>query len=351
MFFKSSFVALAMVALATVSVSGQDNNNNNQSILDVIKADAQTSQLYKLLNNSAPSIMSLLEGNNTNATYTLFAPTDSAFTPEIIALLPTFTDINDHINYHILNGTHRSADFKDGPNIYDSLLSNSTYLKWSNGSGLPIDINKNATGITLFAGLSNASVVRADVVARNGVIHYIDRILGYPQSPSATAKSVPELSKFQELLNQTGLVSTVDGYNGATIFAPSNEAFNNFNASAYNNDTLTNILKYHFVNAVYYSTNITNLGGPVNVTAANGSNLTIQGSDSKLQVGNTTTDAKVTTPDLLVNNGVIHIIDTVLMPPPNSTNNNTNNKSGAGSLSPFVAMVLTVVVVVSTVLV
>jgi uncharacterized surface protein with fasciclin (FAS1) repeats len=363
MFFKSS-IALAMAALAAVAVNAQGNdtqgngttpapsNNNSQSILDVIKTDNQSTQLLKLLNSSASSVLSTLQGgNNTNATYTFFAPTDTAFTPQVLALLPSISDVTSLINYHIINGTHHSTDFQEGANIYDSILSNSSLLKWSNGSGLPIDIYKNSSAITLFAGWTNASVVKADVVASNGVIHYIDKILNYPQSPSSTVKNVAGLTKFQEALNQTGLLSTVDGYNGATIFAPSDDAFSDFNASAYDNNTLTNIIKYHILNAVYYSTNITNLPGPVNVTAANGSNLTIQESNSKIQVGNTTTNAKVITPDVLTDNGVIHIIDTILFPPANSSNNNTNSHSGAGSLSPFVAMVLTVVVVASTILV
>jgi uncharacterized surface protein with fasciclin (FAS1) repeats len=351
MLFFKSFVALTTVALAAVAVSGQNNNTDgNNTIYDILKSNGQTTQLFKLLNSSSYSnILSMF--NNTNGSYTFFAPTDAAFTPAVLALLPSVNDIPDHVYYHTLNGTHHTSEFHNGPNIYDTLSSNSSLLKWSNGTGLPIDIDKNSTGITLFSGTSNASIVRADVTASNGVVHFIDTILDLPHSPSTTIKNVQNLTKFQQLLNQTGLLNTVDGDNGVTIFAPSDDAFDNFNASGYSNDTLTNILKYHIVNAVYYSTNITSLPGPTNVTAANNSNLTLSSSNSEIQVSNTTDNAKVTTSDILTNNGVVHVVDRVLMPPANSTNNgsSTTNAAPASAQVSFAAMLLTVVAVVSTI--
>jgi len=340
-------LALAFATLSALEVFAQDTSS--QSILQILQTNPNTTQLYAILQKYASSSAGFLDGSN-NDTYTIFAPSNDAFTPQVLALLPTISDVNDIFLYHILNGSYPTSNFQQGPNIVDTLANNNTLLKWSGGAGLPLDVYKNSSGsnLKLFSGFGNATVTTPDIKAKNGIIYLIDSILSYPQSPSATIKSNtsvdPKLEQFYGALYRLDLLNSLDSSNGLTIFAPNDEAFAGIDMLSMSNDSLSSLLKYHIVNNVYYSTNISNISHPVTVSTWNNTALNLTQSDGSADstdsfgLTNGTADAKVVLANVLTNNGVIHVIDKVLYPP-NSTYNatlagNPNSNATANSTSP-----------------
>lgn len=165
-----------------------------------------------------------------------------------------------------------------------------------------------------------------DVNFTGGVIHVIDRFLVLPENVSSTL-TVASLSSLRGALNATDLLDAVDTTPDITIFAPSNQAIQDIGSALANLSTedIANILTYHVVNGtVGYSSGIEN--GTV-LTTLNGQNLTITiGDEGRIFVNS----ARVTIADVLVANGVVHVIDEVLNPS-NATIADPSDEEGEGA--------------------
>ncbi|RUS14589.1 FAS1 domain-containing protein [Endogone sp. FLAS-F59071] len=299
----------------------------SNTIVDVLQASGQNTKLLALLTDSSTyaPIVTLLSGNGT---FTVFAPNDDAFDKA------NLTTGADYTSYHILGSVIPSVALANGSNFADTLLTNTTYDKFGNGQGLPLDVVKDSTGVTVHFGLGSSTVVKADNNATNGVVHIIDTILMPPVAPSATAEAA-NLTGVVDALTTAGLVSAVDGAMGVTIFAPSNGAFQALVASVGNLSsiplsTLQNILKYHVVSGVYYSTNIIALKEPTDVTTLLGPTVHVLFNGTNVLVNNST----VVLADILVDNGVVHVIDSVLMPPTSSSSSATGASSASSTSTP-----------------
>lgn len=136
-----------------------------------------------------------------------------------------------------------------------------------------------------------------------GVIHIIDTVLTIPASDSATAVAAG-LTSLATALTAANLVSTVNGLSDVTIFAPSNAAFAAIGSALGNLSVsqLASILTYHVtVGTVGYSTILTN----TMLKTVNGGSVTITVEDGSVFVNY----AKVIIPNVLVANGVVHVID------------------------------------------
>jgi uncharacterized surface protein with fasciclin (FAS1) repeats len=147
-----------------------------------------------------------------------------------------------------------------------------------------------------------------DLSFTGGVLHIIDTVLTIPESDAATAAAA-NLTALAGALTQANLVSTVDSLHDVTIFAPSNAAFQAIGSAVGTLSTaqLAQILEYHVINGtVGYSSSLTNStlmtvsGGSVTITIENGTVYV--------------NSARVIVPDVLVANGVVHVIDGVLNP-------------------------------------
>lgn len=127
-----------------------------------------------------------------------------------------------------------------------------------------------------------------------------------------TAARTPQLSTLTKLLNDAGLADTLRGAGPFTVFAPSDEAFKAVSAQtmaelAADKELLKSVLTYHVLP-----------GRVMAADAKNGNVKTVQGSNlavSKAGTFVTVEDALVTNADVVATNGVVHIIDKVLMPP------------------------------------
>lgn len=158
------------------------------------------------------------------------------------------------------------------------------------------------------------------------MIHVIDRFLVLPEVVSDTLTTA-NLTSLRGALNATDLLEAVDTTPDVTIFAPSSQAFQDIGSALANLTTeqASNILTYHVVNGtVGYSSGIEN--GTV-LTALNGQNLTITiGEEGRIFVNS----ARVTIADILVANGVVHVIDEVLNPA-NATIADPSDEEGEGA--------------------
>ena len=232
--------------------------------------------------------------------FTVFAPTDTAFaeagidlstfdTPEENA---TLTSILLH---HVVSGE-----------VPSSALSNGMFATTVNGDRVQFGVDAN--GVTV----SNANVTVPDVLASNGIIHVIDKVLMPPVDIPTTAQSTGIHDSLVAAVIQAELLATLQGPGPFTVFAPTDQAFADAGidladfTTPEGKATLSDILLYHVVSADVPAANVTEC---LTADAANGQPLsfTVAG-------GVMVNDANVVLTDVISTNGLIHVIDKVLMP-------------------------------------
>ncbi len=264
--------------------------------------------------------------NDPAADLTVFAPTDAAFnslattlgfsnaTALVNALdQPTLAKI---LQYHVLPAKKSAAALAAGGATQDTIYTfegSSSKLKLDTSSGVKITDNV----------LTVANVTAADVAARNGVIHVIDKVLVPPGIFNIVqlAKLNPTFSVLVEAVVAANLVDTLDGPTPVlTVFAPTNAAF----TAALTELTLTkpellasaglaDILRYHVVAGNIRAANVIALPKPATVTTVEGSTFSI-GADLGI-TDRRGRKANLVATDVIASNGVIHVIDKVILPP------------------------------------
>jgi len=133
-----------------------------------------------------------------------------------------------------------------------------------------------------------------------------------PKTIAQTAAATPSLSTLNKLIADAGLTETLNGTGPYTVFAPSDEAFKavpakTLEALAKDKEQLKAVLTYHVVAGSVTSATMTT--GPAK--SVQGANLGVAKAGSFVTVE----DAVVTQADVVASNGVVHVIDKVLMPP------------------------------------
>tara|TARA_X000001036_G_scaffold287832_1_gene267440 strand:- start:1120 stop:2874 length:1755 start_codon:yes stop_codon:yes gene_type:complete len=237
--------------------------------------------------------------------FTVFAPTDQAFTDAGIDLTTFDTDeenatLVDILTYHVVSGTVVSSDLTDG--MTAAALNQDT-----------LTFSVSATEVKV----NDAVVTTADVATSNGVIHVIDKVLMPPTvlvDIPTTADSTGIHTALVAALAQANLVATLQGTGPFTVFAPTDQAFADagIDLTTFDTDeenaTLVDILTYHVVSGTVMSSDLTD---GMEASALNQDTLTFSVSATEVKVN----DAVVTAADVATSNGVIHVIDKVLMPP------------------------------------
>ena len=238
--------------------------------------------------------------------FTVFAPTDAAFTAAGIDLASFDTDeenatLSDILLYHVYSGSVASADVTDGLTVTMVNGDDATFAVAADGT----------------VSVGGATVTTADVPASNGVIHIIDTVLTPPADLvdiPAVATSTGVHTALVAALAQANLVATLQGTGPFTVFAPTDAAFTDagIDLSTFDTDeenaTLVDILTYHVVSGSVLSTALTD---GLTATALNGDDVTFTVNADGVKVN----DANVVTADVAASNGVVHVIDKVLMPP------------------------------------
>ncbi|KAF4556490.1 Fasciclin domain-containing protein 6 [Elsinoe fawcettii] len=283
---------------------------NAQSLAEVLTSTNATSSLASLV-QSIPGLLDTLSGLQG---ITILAPNNEAlarFTAENGAAAQANPDLIPAVlNYHVLNGTIRAAQILNatGPLFPRTSLSDDDFEDVDGAQYLEAQALNG--GVTFFSGLErNSTVVTADVNFTGGVIHVIDQVLTIPANITATATAAG-LSALAGALIDTQLLEAVNDLDNITVFAPSNQAFLNIGSVLANasRETVSSVLTYHVVNtSVIFSTDLTD---GAQVPTLNGGSLTINQEGDNFFVNG----ALISTPNVLVENGVVHVIDQVLNP-------------------------------------
>lgn len=262
---------------------------DDKDIVDTAVAAGSFTKLAAALTSAG--LIDVLKGPGP---FTVFAPTDAAFAafetanPGVLAGLSKAA-LTEILTYHVVAGAAvASKDLKD-EQVFSTV------------SGSPILID-TSSGVKV----DDAKVTTADVVASNGVIHVIDRIILPPKDDIvATAIAAGTFTKLASALTAADLVTTLQGKGPFTVFAPTDAAFAKL-ASVPTGDALKNVLLYHVVAGAVGSGDL--VAGPV-PTQLSGKSVTVN-----LTGGVKINDSKVTSANILAKNGVIHVVDTVLIP-------------------------------------
>ena len=242
--------------------------------------------------------------------FTVFAPTDDAFlalagalgaTAEELLALPELADI---LLYHVVGATALSTDLSDGQ-----------FITTLNGADVVVSINDEGIFI------NNAQVTVADIVAGNGVVHVIDAVLLPTDAPEPTNTVVdivvnsPVHNVLEAAVLQADLAGALSGEGPFTVFAPTDDAFlalaGALGATAEDLlalPELADILLYHVVGGTALSSD---LADGQTIATLNGAEVTVSINEAGIFIN----DAKVTVADLVADNGVVHVIDAVLIPP------------------------------------
>ncbi|AWA30317.1 fasciclin [Flavobacterium magnum] len=312
--------AVLALAISLFACSDDDNNSNNQqTIAELAQGNANLSILVDALERA--DLVTTLNGSTE---YTVFAPTNAAFTAFLQANgfanidavpVPVLKEV---LLNHVIAGEETAAELSTG---YVKTLAKGSA---SATNTLSMYIN-TASGVVINGGTSNggATVTSADVQASNGVVHVVDGVIGLPTIVNH-AKANPNFSILVQALtrnDQPDFAGILSGTAGApfTVFAPTNTAFGDLltelnvpGLSAIPQATLEKTLKYHVVaGSNVLAASLTN-GMMVDTFAGDSFTINLTGG-AKItdQAGRIST---ITATDVQASNGVVHVIDKVLLP-------------------------------------
>jgi len=263
--------------------------------LSTLVTALQTAGLVDILAGSGP--------------FTVFAPTNEAFAAvppaELKYLLNNKTALTAVLEYHVASGKVLSTDLSNGEEIPTLQGENVT---------VTITSTTNETSVKI----DNATVTTANVEASNGVVHIIDQVM---IPPGFTAPTIPELAAAANLTTLVAAVTaaklgaTLSGAGPFTVFAPTNEAFAALPDGVLtallkpaNIADLVKVLEYHVVSGEVLRTDLKN-GQEVKTLEGQDVNITIAGSNVSVNA------AKVIEANVFAVNGVVHVINSVLLPP------------------------------------
>lgn len=320
--FKSShLLLLAITAILSVTIVSCKKNDPvvtpaANTITDIVVGGADFSTL-----EAAVLKAGLAETLKGTGPFTVFAPDNAAFTASGITSIDGLTPdaLRKILLYHTLAAKVMAADVPAGPNAPVST---------ANSPAETIYVTKNANGVFI----NGIKVKTADVAADNGVVHVIEKVL-IPASGNVVATAIAATGGDNGLDSLVAAVVRADAaYPGLintlstatiTVFAPTNKAFRDLltalGASKIDDipiATLYAVLAHHVVGARAFSSDLAN--GPlpmfdtksttINLTNGTGGGPTIKGAAV------TAVPSNIIATNILCTNGVVHVIDRVLLP-------------------------------------
>ncbi len=295
--------ALLMVGVLFFTSCNNDDDTEDMGEKNVVEVAASAGQFTILI--EAAQKAGLAEYLSNTDGITVFAPTDAAFKTLLADLGATslndipVAQLSNILLYHVIGSKAMSTDLKSGyfPTLSKSAGNSiSMYISVEGG----VSINKNT------------KVTTADIAAKNGVIHVVDKVI-LPPSVVNIALDNDNFSILVQAVVKAGLVDALSGTGPFTVFAPTNAAFNALFAqmgiSGIDNLTaeqLIPILTYHVVSGNVLSTALSNGNVP---TLNAGKSLNVN-----LSSGVKINDSEVVAANIQASNGVVHVINKVLIP-------------------------------------
>jgi uncharacterized surface protein with fasciclin (FAS1) repeats len=287
-----------ILALAASVQAASANKAATQTIVEIAAGNKDFSTLVAAV--KAAGLADTLSGDGP---FTVFAPTNAAFAklPEgtVASLLKPENkeQLAAVLTYHVVAGKVMAADVASG------------FVPTVNGDKLKVTASKSGVQV------DGAKVVSTDIVGTNGVIHVIDSVImpGTNQNVVGIAAGNDDFSTLVAAVKAAGLAETLSGEGPFTVFAPTNAAFAKLPKGTVetllkpeNKDKLAAILTYHVVSGNVMAADV----APGKVKTVNGQSFEIKVADGGVMVDG----AKVVKTDIIGTNGVIHVIDSVILP-------------------------------------
>ena len=329
----------ALLLSLTISCSNDDDDavmeqETNLNIVALAQGESGLSNLVAALQQADAGLVETLGGNGP---FTVFAPSNDAFGDLLDALGDNYNSLSDFdeeaeknllrdiLLYHVITTQVMAADLAEG-NVGTALTGN--------------NIEVIASGNTFVLGDAsdaNANITGADITASNGVVHLLDKVL-LPQAAidfvtELNTQNIPQLATATDDLSllvdalvqaDADLVATLSGDGPFTVFAPTNAAFasllddlgDDYNSLADfdtedEKELLAKILTYHVVGAAALSTD---LSEGQEIATVQGENIVIRLDNGVFINDASDENAQVILADQMASNGVVHVIDKVLLP-------------------------------------
>ena len=279
-------------------------NAAQPTIVEIAASDERFSTLV-----AAVQAAGLVDTLNSDGPFTVFAPTNDAFevllsdlglsAEELLADTDLLTTV---LTYHVV-----ASEF-----FAKHVLAAST-LRTLQGEDITVDAEN--------VKVNDSNLIATDIDASNGVIHVIDAVLLPPSLSSQEPGTIVEIAAATEDLSilvaavqAAGLVDTLNGEGPFTVFAPTNAAFeallSELELSAEellgNKDLLTTVLTYHVIAGELFANDVLSRES---LSTVQGEDIIVDAANLKLN------DSNIIATDIEASNGVVHLIDAVLLPP------------------------------------
>ncbi len=292
----SSVVVFALVVPTAGAAKKADSD-----IVGTAVAAGQFKTLASLLTSTG--LVKTLQGKGP---YTVFAPTDAAFAKVPKATLAKLSKdkmlLKSVLLYHVVKGNVPASTV---------VTLNGKSAKTVNGAPVSISVKGGKVYLN-----GSTKVTKTDIMASNGTIHVINKVLLPPADIVGTAVAAGQFKTLASLLTSTGLVKTLQGKGPYTVFAPTDAAFAKVPKATLaklskDKMLLKSVLLYHVVKGNVPASTVVTLNGK-SAKTVNGAPVSISVKGGKVYLNGST---KVTKTDIMASNGTIHVINKVLLPP------------------------------------
>ncbi|WP_439183569.1 fasciclin domain-containing protein [Carboxylicivirga taeanensis] len=317
-FGKNSWMLLLILGLAFINVSCDDDDDDSgtnepmpevpMTITDIAAGNADFSTLVAALKKVGLDDDLASEDNS----FTVFAPTNAAFNDLLDELgLSGLEDVpndvlTDILMYHVVSGSQMASAFQTG--YYNSLSDGPM-----EGYGLSFYVDMTDKVIN-----GRAAITATDIKADNGVIHVIDKVM-LPMTITDHAVANPNFSALVAGVSKAELVAALDDNEAMyTVFAPTNDAFNNLftefgvTLDDLSKETLSSVILYHALGS-FVSSSMVESGYVPTLSTAFERNISLKVDTEGGVFLNT--DSEVVATDVVATNGIIHAINKVILPP------------------------------------
>jgi transforming growth factor-beta-induced protein len=280
---------------ATIQTAAHNHTN------DIVDIAVEAGSFKTLV--AAAKAAGLVDVLKSDGPFTVFAPTDDAFaklpkgTVESLLKPENRDQLRQILLYHVVPG---KLTARDVTRTAGAETAQGQRVSFDSSNGVKVD---------------NARVIKADIEADNGVIHVIDRVI-LPESANIVdvAKNAGTFNTLLAAAIEAGLADVLAGDGPLTVFAPSDAAFAKLPSGTVesllkpeNRDQLVAILTYHVVPGRVYARDAVTAGTAKTV---NGQTIAINIDGGSLTVDS----ANIVATDIDASNGVIHVIDQVILP-------------------------------------
>lgn len=291
-----------VIFLGTMLLTGCfDDSNTDEPKKNIVETLNDNSNEFSILLDALNVTGFKDTLTNTSSSFTVLAPTNKAFNKldggYLLTLFNKDTDsLTNIISYHILSNVIHSEEF-----------SNELRMKTLQGKYVTSRIDEKSNYV------DDAVITTEDIMCTNGVVHAIDTVLYPEKNIIETIQSYTILTTFTTLVQSTGLYEQLNNEDVVfTVFVPTDEAFSALNESYFENLTdnssqnLLPLLSNHIITEQFEESDFTD-GMDIETTA--NKKINILHNDGDVTVNNAT----IISSDIPCSNGMIHIIDRVLL--------------------------------------